>query len=43
MAKVAADRTTQEWWATMKPMQQPIPTRAEEEWWADMKEVFHAD
>ena len=43
MAKMAADPTTQEWWAIMKPMQQPIPTRAEGEWWADMKEVFHVD
>ena len=43
MAKIAADPTTQEWWAIMKPMQQPIPTRAEEERWADTKELFHAD
>jgi L-rhamnose mutarotase len=43
MAKMAADPTTQEWWAIMMPMQQPIPTRAEGEWWANMNEVFHAD
>ena len=43
MAKMAADPATQEWWAIMKPMQQPISTRAEGEWWADMKEVFHVD
>ena len=43
MAKMAADPTTQEWWAIMKPMQQPMPTRAEGEWWADMKEVFHVE
>ncbi len=43
MAKMAADPTAQEWWSIMKPMQQPIPTRAEGEWWADMKEVFHVD
>jgi L-rhamnose mutarotase len=43
MAKMAADPTTQEWWSVMKPMQEPIPTRAEGEWWADMKEVFHVD
>ena len=42
-AKMAADPTTQEWWAIMKPMQQPMPTRAEGESWADMKEVFHVD
>jgi len=43
MAKMAADPPTQEWWAIMKPLQQPISTRAEGEWWADMKEVFHVD
>ncbi len=43
MAKMAADPKTQEWWAIMKPMQEPIPTRAPGEWWADMEEVFHAD
>jgi len=43
MAKMAADPTTQEWWSIMKPLQQPVPTRAAGEWWADMKEVFHVD
>jgi L-rhamnose mutarotase len=43
MAKMAADPKTQEWWAIMKPMQQPLPTRKEGEWWADMEEVFHCD
>jgi len=43
MAKMAADPKTQEWWAIMKPLQQPIPTRKEGEWWADMEEVFHTD
>ncbi len=42
MARMAADPKTQEWWAIMKPLQQPIPTRKEGEWWADMEEVFHA-
>ena len=41
MAKMAADPKTQEWWAIMKPMQQPLETRAEGEWWAEMAEVFH--
>jgi len=41
MAKMAADPETQEWWALMKPMQQPIDTRAPGEWWANMREVFH--
>lgn len=43
MAKMAADPRTQEWWAIMKPMQKPLPTRAEGEWWSEMKEVFHTD
>jgi len=43
MARMAEDPKTQEWWAIMKPMQDPIATRAEGEWWADMEEVFHQD
>lgn len=43
MARMAADKTTQEWWAVMMPMQDPLPTRKEGEWWAMMDEVFHAD
>jgi L-rhamnose mutarotase len=43
MARMAEDPRTQDWWAIMKPMQDPIPTRAEGEWWADMEEVFHQD
>ncbi len=43
MKKMAADPKTQEWWAIMKPLQEPLPTRAEGEWWANMEEVFHVD
>ena len=43
MAKMAADPKTQEWWAIMKPMQDPAETRGPGEWWADMEEVFHQD
>jgi L-rhamnose mutarotase len=43
MAKMAADPKTQEWWAIMIPMQQPIETRKPGEWWASMDEVFHTD
>jgi L-rhamnose mutarotase len=43
MAKMAADPTTQKWWAVMEPMQQPLETRAPGEWWAEMEEVFHLD
>jgi L-rhamnose mutarotase len=43
MAKMAADPKTQQWWAIMEPMQEPVPTRKEGEWWANMEEVFHTD
>jgi L-rhamnose mutarotase len=43
IARMAADPKTQEWWALCKPMQEPVPDRAEGEWWATMTEVFHTD
>ena len=43
MAKMAADQTTQKWWAVCKPCQAPVENRAAGEWWADMEEVFHWD
>ena len=43
MAKMAADKVTQDWWAVCMPCQQPLATRAEGEWWAGMEEVFHHD
>ena len=43
MAKMAADPETQKWWDIVKPMQEPLGTRAEGEWWASMEEVFHTD
>lgn len=43
MARMAADPTTQKWWALCKPCQQPLQSRGPEEWWADMTEVFHCD
>ena len=43
MAKMAADPTTQKWWAVMEPMQQPVENRQPGEWWANMEEVFHLD
>jgi L-rhamnose mutarotase len=42
-AKMAAHSKTQEWWAVMNPLQQPLTTRKEGEWWAEMEEVFHLD
>jgi len=43
MARMAADEKTQQWWAVMQPMQQPVATRKPGEWWAEMEEVFHLD
>jgi L-rhamnose mutarotase len=43
MAKMAADPTTQKWWAVCMPCQKPLETRKEGEWWAGMEEVFHTD
>lgn len=43
MERMAADPKTQEWWAIMKPMQDPLETRSEGEWWAEMEEVFHSN
>lgn len=43
MARMGEDPDTQRWWAIMKPMQEPLATRAEGEWWSTMEEVFHQD
>jgi L-rhamnose mutarotase len=43
MAKMAADPTTQRWWALCKPCQKPVDSAQSSEWWADMQEVFHVD
>lgn len=43
MAKMAADPTTQKWWAVCKPCQEPLSNRTEGEWWASMEEAFHQD
>lgn len=43
MAKMAADPTTQKWWAECIPCQQALEDRAPGEWWAGMEEVFHQD
>jgi len=42
-AKMAAHAKTQEWWAVMEPLQDPLSTRKSGEWWAEMEEVFHLD
>ncbi|WP_263383796.1 L-rhamnose mutarotase [Granulicella arctica] len=43
MQKMAADPKTQEWWAIMDPMQEPLATHGEGEWWTALEEVFHTD
>jgi len=43
MALMAADPETQRWWDTVKPLMDPIESRALGEFWADMSEVFHVD
>jgi len=43
MARMAADATTQRWWARCKPCQKPLANRAADEWWSNMEEVFHTD
>lgn len=43
MAKMAADKKTQEWWSVMEPMQAPLEDRKPGEWWTTMEEVFHTD
>jgi L-rhamnose mutarotase len=43
MEKMGRDPKTQEWWAIMMPLQDPLGSRKEGEWWAAMDEVFHWD
>jgi L-rhamnose mutarotase len=43
MARMAADPTTQKWWACCMPCQAPLADRGEGQWWAPMEEVFHCD
>jgi L-rhamnose mutarotase len=43
MARMVQDPKTQEWWAIMEPLQDPLSTRQPGEWWAGMEELFHAD
>jgi L-rhamnose mutarotase len=41
--RMAAHAKTQEWWAIMKPLQQPLSSRKDGEWWAEMEEVCHLE
>lgn len=43
MSRMADDPETKRWWSVCKPLQEPLPVRAEGEWWAGMEELFHTD
>ncbi|MEX0331232.1 MAG: L-rhamnose mutarotase [Puniceicoccaceae bacterium] len=43
VAAVAADKTTQEWWAVCIPCLKPLDSLPEGEIWAPMEEIFHLD
>lgn len=43
MERMAADQETQRWWATVKPLMEPLENRSTGEFWADMDEIFHID
>jgi L-rhamnose mutarotase len=43
MARMAADPATQQWWAVVRPLTEPVPTHKEGEFWADMEEIFHTE
>jgi|SRR5438477_10188735 len=43
LATMAAHPKTQEWWAVIEPLQDPLETRKPDEWWAEMEEVFHLE
>lgn len=43
MAKMAADATTQKWWAALRPSLETWGPREEGVWWMDAEELFHAD
>ena len=42
-ALMAADATTQRWWALCMTCQTPLADRTDDEWWASAEEVFHCD
>ena len=43
MAMMAADETTQKWWAVCVPCLEPVDDDAAVNVWSDMEEVFHLD
>jgi len=43
LVRIAADATTQRWWAECVPCLELLPDRAPGEIWSAMQEVFHHD
>jgi len=43
MKAIAADETTQRWWAECIPCLELLPDRAPNEIWSPLEEVFHLD
>ncbi len=43
MALMAADPTTQAWWALTDAMQEPFSEREPGSWWLTLPEIFHTD
>jgi L-rhamnose mutarotase len=43
LASMAADPTTQRWWALCSPLQRPVAERGAGQWWHVLPEVFHVD
>ncbi|NLX97248.1 MAG: L-rhamnose mutarotase [Rhodopirellula sp.] len=43
MATMAADETTQQWWALCKPCLKPLESLGDGECWAAMEELFHEE
>jgi L-rhamnose mutarotase len=43
MKIIAADETTQRWWAECVPCLELLPDRAQNEIWSPLEEVFHLD
>jgi L-rhamnose mutarotase len=43
LARMAAHSPTQQWWAIIEPLQNPLIDRKKGEWWSEMEEVFHLD
>lgn len=42
-AMIAADATTQKWWAVCGPMRYPLADRAAGVWWKTIEALFHID